>query len=80
MLAQSRRRWANIKSALVRRLVFAADIYMHTVLSVCLIIYSPLAQQARDIDPMLLAPAVTVGETKGAMDSTSVFFGLFFCL
>ena len=27
-----------------------------------------------------LAPAVTVGETKGAMDSTSVFFGLFFCL
>ena len=29
---------------------------------------------------VLLAPAVTVGETKGAMDSTSVFFGLFFCL
>ena len=28
----------------------------------------------------LLAPAVTVGETEGAMDSTSVFFGLFFCL
>ena len=23
---------------------------------------------------MLLAPAVTVGETEGAMDSTSVFF------
>ena len=29
---------------------------------------------------LFLAPAVTVGETKGAMDSTSVFFGLFFCL
>ena len=28
----------------------------------------------------LLAPAVTVGETEGAMDSTSGFFGLFFCL
>ena len=28
----------------------------------------------------LLAPAVTVGETEGAMDSTSVFFCLFFCL
>ena len=27
---------------------------------------------------LLLAPAVTVGETEGAMDSTSVFFGLFF--
>ena len=26
------------------------------------------------------APAVTVGEMEGAMDSTSVFFGLFFCL
>ena len=31
-------------------------------------------------DLLLLAPAVTVGETEGAMDSTSVFFGLFFCL
>ena len=30
--------------------------------------------------PLFLAPAVTVGETEGAMDSTSVFFGLFFCL
>ena len=29
---------------------------------------------------VFLAPAVTVGETEGAMDSTSVFFGLFFCL
>ena len=29
---------------------------------------------------LFLAPAVTVGETEGAMDSTSVFFGLFFCL
>ena len=29
---------------------------------------------------VFLAPAVTVGETKGAMDSTSVFFCLFFCL
>ena len=29
---------------------------------------------------IFLAPAVTVGETEGAMDSTSVFFGLFFCL
>ena len=28
----------------------------------------------------LLAPAVTVGETEGAMDSTSVFFCLFFSL
>ena len=28
----------------------------------------------------LLAPAVPVGETEGAMDSTSGFFGLFFCL
>ena len=28
---------------------------------------------------VFLAPAVTVGETEGAMDSTSVFFGLF-CL
>ena len=27
-----------------------------------------------------LAPAVTVGDTEGAMDSTSFFFGLFFCL
>ena len=27
-----------------------------------------------------LAPAVTVGETEGAMDSPSVFFCLFFCL
>ena len=27
-----------------------------------------------------LAPAVTVGETEGAMDSASVFFCLFFCL
>ena len=33
-----------------------------------------------DALPVFLAPAVTVGETKGAMDSTSVFFGLFFCL
>ena len=29
---------------------------------------------------LLLAPAVTVGETEGAMDSASVFFCLFFCL
>ena len=28
----------------------------------------------------ILAPAVTVGETEGAMDSTPVFFCLFFCL
>ena len=32
------------------------------------------------LKPDSLAPAVTVGETEGAMDSTSVFFGLFFCL
>ena len=31
-------------------------------------------QQTPDVEPLLLAPAVTVGETKGAMDSTSVFF------
>ena len=29
---------------------------------------------------VFLAPAVTVGETGGAMDSASVFFLLFFCL
>ena len=29
---------------------------------------------------LFLAPAVTVGETEGAMDSASVFFHLFFCL
>ena len=29
---------------------------------------------------VFLAPAVTVGETEGAMDSTFVFFCLFFCL
>ena len=27
-----------------------------------------------DLPNVFLAPAVTVGETKGAMDSTSVFF------
>ena len=27
---------------------------------------------------LLLAPAVTVGETEGAMDSASVFFASFF--
>ena len=31
-----------------------------------------------NISSILLAPAVTVGETEGAMDSTSVFLGLFF--
>ena len=34
----------------------------------------------RYLSAALLAPAVTVGETEGAMDSTSVYFGLFFCL
>ena len=29
---------------------------------------------------IFLAPAVTVGETEGAMDSASVFFPSFFCL
>ena len=32
------------------------------------------------IKKLFLAPAVTVGETEGAMDSTSVFFCLFFYL
>ena len=27
-----------------------------------------------EFKPLLLAPAVTVGETEGAMDSASVFF------
>ena len=42
----------------------------------CLFLESFLARLKLHV----LAPAVTVGETEGAMDSTSVFFGLFFCL
>ena len=30
------------------------------------------------VSQLLLAPAVTVGETEGAMDSTSVFFAFSF--
>ena len=49
--------------------------------------FQPLEVVSHYRDPQLqmaenfsLAPAVTVGEMEGAMDSASVFFYLFFCL
>ena len=53
-------------------LLYVNDIYF---VSSCL--YSIVFADDTNV---FLAPAVTVGETEGAMDSTSVFFCLFFCL
>ena len=39
----------------------------------CLYVHCSVVAEEQ-LTPRLLAPAVTVGETEGAMDSTSVFF------
>ena len=45
---------------------------IHTCLNIIMQIYLSLDFYA--FQSIFLAPAVTVGETEGAMDSTSVFF------